>query len=314
MTCKSIFLRLLPITAGLLLAACTADGAQGPRSASEAVDTDVATTPVRDVDPALWAVSDGDTTIYLFGTIHVLKPGLGWFDDAVRETFDSSSELVLEMLEPEPSEMMALVSRLAIDQEGKRLRDRLSAGDRRAFDKSLAMLDMAPDALDQMEPWMASVSLSMSALQRAGFDSSTGVETALTAAAKASGKTIIGLETPEEQLSLFDRLPMANQLDYLNLTIRKLHETRSGMDRMIAIWSAGKPDGLAKLMNEGIEDPLIYRQLLVERNLRWADWIGKRMEHPGTVFMAVGAAHLAGRDGLIATLAERRMDVRRIAY
>lgn len=314
MTPKCKLLRLLPIMAVWLLSACATDGGAPARSASAAVNAPVTAPLVRDVDPALWKVSDGDTTIYLFGTIHVLKPGLGWFDDAVKASFDSSSQLVLEMLEPEPSEMMALVSRLAIDQEGKPLRDRLSANNRKAYENALATLGMAPDALDPMEPWMASVSVSMSALQLAGFDGATGVETALTAAAKADGKTIIGLETPEEQLGLFDRLPMANQLDYLNLTIRKLHETRSGMNKMIAIWSAGKPDRLAELMNEGIEDPLIYRQLLVERNLRWADWIGKRMDEPGTVFMAVGAAHLAGPDSLIATLAKRRMDVRRIAY
>lgn len=270
--------------------------------------------PVTDADPALWKISDADTTIYVFGTIHVLKPGLGWFDEAVKAAFDASDELVLEIIEPEPAAMMDLVLATAIDQTGTPLRSRLDAKPRARYEKALASLGMAPESLDPFEPWMAAISMSMKALEVAGFDTETGVETALKSAAVQANKPVSSLETAAEQLALFDTLPVANQNAYLDLTVKMLPDTQTGMAEMIAIWSNGDTDGLARLLNEGFVDPLIYRTLLVERNARWAEWIGERMKKPGTIFMAVGAGHLAGPDSMLTMLEPRQVTVERVQY
>lgn len=268
----------------------------------------------RDIDPAIWKIDDGDTTIYLFGTIHALSPGLGWFDEAVRDAFDEADTLVLEMVEPSPAEMMALVGEMAIDKQGVALRTRLSPVQKADYEGAMQSLNLPLATFDPMEPWMAAVSMTMSALDKAGYRPSMGVETALSSAARARGMTIEGLETPREQFGFFDDLPMDQQIAFLMSTVEKLPETKDGMKEMVDIWGRGDANDLARLMNEGLDDPRLYERLIVERNAGWTDWIEQRLKQPGTVFMAVGAGHLAGEQSVIAMLEKKAIRIDRMEY
>ena len=109
----------------------------------------------QDADPALWVIRDKDTTIYLFGTMHAMKPGLSWFDEAVKTAFDASGELVLEVAEPEPAELRALVMRLAVSADGKPLTGKLPEARRADLARTLAGYGMPANALDRFDPWFA---------------------------------------------------------------------------------------------------------------------------------------------------------------
>jgi uncharacterized protein len=268
-----------------------------------------------DADPALWVVKDADTTIYLFGTVHMLKPGMTWFDEGVKSAFDASDELVLELVMPPAAEMQALVSELGMTTGGPALPDQLSPAEAAKFRAALPEIGLSPDALDRAEPWLAATMLSAAPLRQLGYDEKDGAEAVLTAAAKAGGKKVEGLETAREQLGYFDRLPIAAQRALLVDTLDDLPKAGETIDRMVARWSAGDADGLARLMNEDLSRaPELADALLAQRNRKWADWLAQRMKTPGTVFVAVGAGHLAGNAGVQAELAKRGLKAERVNY
>jgi len=268
-----------------------------------------------DADPALWVVKDADTTIYLFGTVHMLKPGLTWFDEGVKSAFDASDELVLELVMPPEAEMQALVSELGMTSSGPALPDQLSPAEAAKFRAALPEIGLAPDALDRAEPWLAATMLSAAPLRQLGYDEKDGAEAVLTAAAQAGGKRVEGLETAREQLGYFDRLPLPAQRALLVDTLDDLPKAGETIDRMVAFWRKGDADGLAKVMNEDLgRSPELADALLAQRNRKWAAWLAQRMKAPGTVFVAVGAGHLAGNAAVQAELAKRGFKAERVRY
>ena len=270
---------------------------------------------VADADPALWVVKDADTTVYLFGTVHVLKPGLTWFDEAVRAAFDRSDQLVLEMVEPDPAALQKIVMAKGITSGTPTLTEQLPAAKRPAVEAALAGAGLQPATYQRMRPWLAAVSATITPLGKLGYDAASGPEKVLAAAAKAAGKPVIGLETAEQQLGLFAGLSTPAQVKFLTASVDELPRLPAEMERMVDSWSRGDPAGLAAVMNDSLkESPEVARVLLTDRNRNWAGWIAERMKTPGTVFMAVGAGHLAGSEAVQARLAERGLKARRVRY
>ncbi len=294
---------LAALALALPLPAC-AKGAPAPAAGAQ------------DADPALWVVKDADTTIYLFGTIHVLKPGMTWFDEAVKAAFDRSDEVKLELVMPDPAAMQGLVQSTGVAPAGTPpLTERLPVAKRAAFTRAVVDAGLPADALDRYKPWLAATQLSIAPLSKLGYDAANGPEQVITAAAKAAGKPLTGLETAEQQLGYFSGLSDTAQLSFLTSTIDELPKAADTMARMVDDWAAGKPDRLAKDMNDSLKDsPEVAKVLLVDRNRRWADWIRQRLVKPGTVFVAVGAGHLAGPDSVQAQLAKAGVKAKRIAY
>ena len=266
------------------------------------------------VKPALWAVKDADTTVYLFGTVHVLKPGLSWFDGAVQKAFDKSDELVLELVLPDDqAEVAKATLPMAMDQSGKPLPQKLDPETLAAYQATLTGLGLPANAFDAFEPWFAGVTLSVLPLTKYGYDPNQGVEKQLTAKAKAGAKPVSGFETLTEQLGFFDTLPEVEQVSFLKSVVKDIDKLGPQLDKMVLLWGKGDPDGLAVTMNESMEaTPELAKTLLFDRNARWADQIKTRMDKPGTVFVAVGAGHLAGEKSVQDYLAERGLKAQRI--
>lgn len=266
-------------------------------------------------DPALWVVKDADTTIYLFGTIHVLKPGLSWFDEAVKTAFDKSDQLVLEMVQPDQATMQQIVMKNGIVTTGPTLTEQLPADKRGAYLKAVADLGGDPRNFDRMKPWLVGVTLSLAPIQKLGYNPENGPEKVLADAAKAQNKPVAGLETAEQQIGYFNGLSQKAQIDFLTSTVDDLPKAGEEMAEMVDEWAKGDPDALAKTMNESLKDsPEVAKTLLTDRNARWATWIKQRLAKPGTVFIAVGAGHLAGNDSVQAQLAKQGIKAQRIAY
>lgn len=284
-----------------------------PASIALAKEPAAAETTVK-VKPALWAVKDADTTVYLFGTVHVLKPGLSWFDGAVQKAFDKSDELVLELVLPDDqAEVAKATLPMAMDQSGKPLPQKLDPETLAAYQATLTGLGLPANAFDAFEPWFAGVTLSVLPLTKHGYDPNQGVEKQLTAKAKAGAKPISGFETLTEQLGFFDTLPEVEQVSFLKSVVKDIDKRGPQLDKMVLLWGKGDPDGLAVTMNESMEaTPELAKTLLFDRNARWADQIKTRMDKPGTVFVAVGAGHLAGEKSVQDYLAERGLKAQRI--
>lgn len=264
-------------------------------------------------DPALWVVKDADTTIYLMGTVHVLKPGTQWLDGGVQKAYDASSEVVIELIQPDAAAAQAAIGKFAVDPDGPPLTQKLSPELRAKYEATAKELGVPATALEKFEPWFAATVLSLTAIGKAGYDPASGVERQLTIVAKRDAKTMGALETLEEQLGFFASLPEPAQIAFLKGAIEQMPEAKVFFDRMVASWAKGDPDALSAMMNEALRDsPELVETLLIKRNERWAKWIDDRLDKPGTVFVAVGAGHLAGRGSVQDYLKARKLKAVRI--
>jgi uncharacterized protein YbaP (TraB family) len=263
--------------------------------------------------PALWVVKDGDTTIYLFGTIHVLRPDVRWLDGPVKQAFDKSDTLVLEVLTPDPSEMAAQTAKLAIAPGGPPLSEKLDPPLRTRYLALLQQLGVPKEHLEAVHPWFAALTLSILPLEKLGYSADSGAEDVLRKAAQQDGKQLLALESVDEQLGFFAGLPEKTQITFLSATIDDAAKAEAEINKMVANWSAGNPDALAAEMNQSLKEmPDIAQALLYDRNKRWAHWIDERLKKPGTVFIAVGAGHLAGRGSVLDELAALHIPAQRV--
>lgn len=269
---------------------------------------------VVDADPALWVLKDADTTIYLFGTVHALKPGLSWFDEAVKDAFDKSDTVVLELVLPPDAELQALIRELGVSQD-KPLSQQISDTDTVRLHEILRRAGLPEASMEGLEPWLAAVQLANLPARTAGYETEDGAEAVLTAAARAAGKPVLGLETAREQFGYFDRLSLNAQRRLLGRTMNDMGKATDTLDTIVASWSKGDVDAIGTLLNTDFaQSQELTDALLVTRNRLWADWIAERMKQPGTVFVAVGAGHLAGDRSVQVELARRGLQVARISY
>ena len=261
--------------------------------------------------PALWAVSDADTTIYLFGTVHALPRDKTWFDERIERAFNASDELVTEIDLADAAASAQSLQAAGLLPEGQSLRALMSPDNRLEYEAALVTLGLRVEALDRLEPWFAAMTLSLLPLLRSGYDTASGVEQALGGRAGESKKRG-ALETIDEQIALFDSMPPEAQLSFLDQTIEAIPHATNSLDAMVAEWLEGDAVALAALLNSELSDPVLYARLLTTRNANWAGWIERRLEQPGTVFVAVGAGHLAGKGSVQDQLRTHGLKVRRI--
>lgn len=252
--------------------------------------------------PALWKIEDADTTIYLFGTIHLLPKGLSWFAGPIEEAFTSSDEFVSEIAESDPAAVQRVMIAKAFLPPDQTLRGLLAPAEKAALERALAGNKLPPNAVDRFKPWYAGVYLSTVPLLSSGYAAENGVEATLEARSKTLGQRRVGLETVEYQLGLFDGLPADVQRRYLVEIARHSSSIRSELGNMVEQWKRGNAAKLAELMNADEDDPHMVEVLLTGRNRAWAQWIKARMDRPGKVFLAVGTGHLAGKNSVIEQL------------
>ncbi|SFG04588.1 hypothetical protein SAMN05518801_10697 [Novosphingobium sp. CF614] len=255
--------------------------------------------------PALWKIADEDTTIWLFGTIHILPGNVDWYAGPIAAAFDASSELVTEIPIDRAQDSQAVFLQKSLRQDGKALRDTLSEKERAAYDAGMASIGLPPPAFDRNDAWFAALMLTLIPLKVAGYNLESGIDTQVGGRARARRMENAALESAEYQISLFDTLPEQTQRRYLDQVVEALPTVKSDIDAMVAAWKAGKADDLAHLLNEEEDDPKLRKVLLTDRNRIWAKWLKARLDKPGIVFVAVGAGHLAGKGSVQDQLARR---------
>ena len=252
-------------------------------------------------DPALWVVKDADTTIYLFGTVHLMPKDADWRYPALEHALADSQMLYIELTDDDPVNIAGLVLRLGMDTAHP-LTSQLSASEAQRL-RILANKAGVPggmQTLNMMRPWLAALTLSLAPLKNAGLDPEQGVDRQLKAQMMAAHKPVIGLETAEQQIRLLADMPRAVELGLLRSTMRDADKGTVQLKQMIAAWKAGDPDTLDRIGTAEMraQEPKLYQVMLVKRNEAWAAKIATLLQQPGTVFVAVGAAHLAGPDSV----------------
>ncbi len=305
-------------------------GACSPKSADDSDATNAVTPPsvatetdtanAGDIEvisgsPALWTATDEDTTVYLFGTVHILKPGTQWRTPEFDAAFASADAIYFEADTTSPEAEQAvgpLIMQYGLYTDGRTLRDVLDDADEKEVEEAAALLGLPMSALDPMKPWTASINLTFTQLMQDGFDPESGVEIVLEADAAAAGKPLRYFETMEQQLMFFAGMDEEDQIASLVATAEMLEDSPDMIDDLITDWQEADIDGIAELMSDVdvLGSEAIYQTLIVNRNADWVEQIEALMQdEAGTFFIAVGAGHLAGEDSVIAQLRADGIDV-----
>ena len=267
-------------------------------------------------EPGLWLAKGPNTTIYLFGTIHVLRQNLAWETPEIANALAASQELWLEV--PDPDNVKAvqpLIAQLGADPQHP-LSTKLSPPALAHLDevaKSVGMHD-GEQALEPMRPWLAAVALEDALIVHAGYDPQSGVEPRLLHDAVAAGKSVRGFETLDQQMRFFADMPPAVELDLLQNTLEDFDQGAGKLDALVDAWMSGDDAAITRATVDELRKPFpaLYRTILVERNERWAEAIAQMLKGSGVKFIAVGAAHLAGPDSLQSALKRRGVEVERV--
>ena len=267
--------------------------------------------PAEGQGPALWVIRDADSTLYLFGTVHLLRPTTAWGTDRVDAAFASADKLILEISNPDDqAAVIPLIQQHGLSPATP-LSSLLTAEELAKLDAAGQTIGLSAAQLDPFRPWFAALTLSVAPLAKAGYDPASGVELILKARAEAAGKPISGFETIDEQIRILAGFPEEDQLAFLRSTLEDFETATVDLDRLVESWAEGDVEAIEAIgvqpMRESSEE--LYQALLVRRNTNWADQIQAELEGSGTVFIAVGAAHLAGDDSVQDILERRGVEV-----
>ena len=264
--------------------------------------------------PGLWKLADKDTTIYLFGTIHALPDGVAWRTPTFDRAFASADELMIEVGNIDDQQAVAgALMKTGMAPGLPPILERVPEAKRAALKAAIGESGVPDAAFDRMKSWMAAVLLLSTELKKIGLDPEHGVERALVAEWKAKGRSVSGFETAEQQFGFLDSLSPDAQAKLLASAADKKEAMAKEFAGMLAAWKAGDTAAIARTFDDETNMSAELRdRLMKQRNARWADWLAARMAKPGTVFVAVGAGHLAGPDSVQAMLAAKGLKAVRV--
>jgi hypothetical protein len=262
--------------------------------------------------PLLWKVEQGNSTLYLFGTFHLLSKDVRWLDQRIAGAVDSAGELVLEISEEQTDTdlVVSIVREKGMYRRAGGLREALSSDTWLELARQAEAVGIPGQAIAQFRPWYAAIVLSITYAQAQGFLPEYGAETILTARAKAAGIPVLGLETAQEQLSTLADHPERVQVMMLEDTLQELENLPQILGDMTRAWVSGDEDAIAELIVGGMRQiPELYEAVIVQRNRNWIPLLEARLDKPGIYFVAVGIGHLVGEDSVVAMLRDRSHSV-----
>lgn len=263
--------------------------------------------------PALWVIRDADSTLYLFGTVHVLRPTTAWGSPKVDAAFEASQNVIFEISNPDDqAAIQPLIAQYGVSPD-RPLSSLLTAEEIAELNEAAGSIGATAAQLDPLRPWLVGLTLSVAPLAKAGYDPQSGVEIILKARAEAAGKPVTGFETIDEQVRILATLSEDTQLAFLRATLDSWKDATTELDALVDAWATGDVESIERLgvdeMRSQSEE--IYQALLVRRNTNWADQIQTLLAGSGTTFIAVGSAHLAGDDSVQEILEDRGVTVTR---
>lgn len=263
--------------------------------------------PVRADGPlhALWELHGRQNTVYILGSIHVLRPSDYPLAPAVLHAYSAASSIFMEvnLAQIDPQRMQTELLASARLPEGKTLPGIM--GDARYKRAQVLAQEVGIDIgiFDAFAPWFAAEAISQLQLQQLGFQPKSGVEMFFLDRARADGKSVAGLETVHDQIALFDALSMDEQAEYLVSSLEEAHDLPKQVDAMVQAWSRGDTQWFAdQLKSEIGRDPVLYESVLVARNRKWVPKIEALLNDDKNYLVIVGTAHLVGRGSVIELL------------
>lgn len=254
---------------------------------------------------SLWELHGKHNTVYLLGSIHVLRPSDYPLAPVVLDAYRNASSLLMEinLEEADGGEMQTEMLASAMLPDGQSL-PQIMGPERYARAEALAReVGVELSMFDQFRPWFAAEAISQVQLAQLGFDASSGVEMYFMGRARTDGKRVAGLETVHEQIALFESLSADAQVRYLISSLEQAHDLPKQVDELVHAWQRGDTSWFASELKSDIgRDPALYQSLLVARNRKWIARIESLLNEDKNYLVIVGTGHLAGSDSVIELL------------
>jgi uncharacterized protein YbaP (TraB family) len=266
-------------------------------------------------DPAAWRiVSENGGELVLLGSMHVLRPSDYPLPPAVDALVDGAESIAMELdLDDVDAAAQQRIVFEAMLPQGTVLGDILDADVYAKVELEMRELGVDLTQLEHFEPWFLAITALDLGMRKIGFQAERGVEQYVVGRARAADKEIVGLETIEFQIGLFDALPREQQQAMLEQTLAELDEGAAVLDEMVAAWRAGELESLgAELLDEFEDFPGLYDTLVTKRNAAWVPSLERMLTDGRRHLVVVGALHLVGPDSVIELLEERGHDVERL--
>lgn len=291
--------RSVRLAAALLLVGACATSAPTPGPAPERA---AAATNAGPKHMLFRARGPNGATVYLLGSVHLLSPDIAKLPDVVDSAFAHAKviafEASLDTIQLRAMEMVAHARYPA----GTTLRSSLSAPAIAHLDSVLKGYGMTVDQVNQFKPWFVSLFTMQLVMQRMKFDAQYGVDMQLNARAHTAGKPIVGLETVDFQMNLFDSISPADQ-EKMILQSTGPDSTVVELTKVKDAWVTGNVVALDRLLNKSLaESPTLFATMVTDRNRSWIPKIDSLLKGKDDALVVFGAAHLVGTQGVVALL------------
>lgn len=266
-------------------------------------------------EPLLYRLDNGDTSVWLLGSVHALTAGDYPLDSRIESAYADAERIVLEVSpeELEPAHIAEVALPLATWDNGQHLADAFTDAEYATLRRYLETFGLDVRQFRNFEPWFVGLQVFALNLAQSGYASAEGVDRHFAARAQADGKLTGGLETAREQFALFDSLPRPVQKTFLLESIKDSKDFEKQLDEIVAAWRRGDEAALAALLEtEFDEDPELRDALLVDRNRRWVPRIETLLDSPGDSLVIVGALHLVGHEGVVNLLEDEGYKVTQV--
>src|SRR5450631_239346 len=251
---------------------------------------------------SLWELHGKHNTVFLLGSIHVLRPGDYPLSPTVMQAYAISKSLLMEinLEDMDLGQLQAEMMAGAMLPEGKSLPDVLGPKRYSRAETLAREVGVELAAFDQFAPWFVAETISQLQLQQLGFQPTSGVEMYFLERARSDGKSIAGLETVHDQIALFEGLPMDAQAEYLVSSLEQARELPKQVNDMVHAWQRGDTVWFDdQLRSELGSDPVLYQALLAARNRKWIPKIEALLNDDKNYLVIVGTGHLVGRNSVI---------------
>lgn len=263
-------------------------------------------------DSSVWRVTRGDSTLYLGGTVHLLRPSDYPLPTEFQTAYEQADEIVFETDLAAMSDLATqaqMLSRLTYSDD-RTLMSVLSAETYSALEEYAASVGMPIMMMQKFKPGMVVTTLQVMEFQRMGF-TPQGVDAYFNSRAIGDGKSLGALESIDDQIGFLAEMGAGNENEFIRMSLADLADTEETMEQMIAAWRSGDAENLAELFVADMREraPELYESLLRGRNLNWLPQIESMLADANTEFVLVGAAHLVGEDGLLDLLTARGYEV-----
>ena len=264
-------------------------------------------------EPAAWRVTGEDTgELLLLGSVHYLRQEDYPLPSNIDELYQQADTLVME-LDLDDLDTLS-VENLFIEAgtlpPGSSLQPVLTPAVYELAETRSAEFGLDLAFATRLEPWLIAITLMDLGMNALGFNASRGLEQHLLRRATSDGKQVLGLETLEDQIHVFDQLSIKEQEALLLQTLNEIDSADDAMDELLNAWRDGRVNTLANELTANFEDfPILYRHLVIDRNERWLNPLRQLLETGERYLVVVGALHLVGDDSVIELLQHQGLSV-----